>query len=87
MRDIIQTRNSFKKSHRLSARSDDTRPDENIICSENEDVFEDDSSSNILQVSPTPVGEFPTKILIQQNEIPADVVERYQRIIAEDETV
>lgn len=41
MKDIIQTRNSFKKKHRLSAHSDDIQIDVEL-CSDNEDnVFEE----------------------------------------------
>lgn len=71
MKDMIQTRNSFKKKHRLSARSDDTRPDETAY-SENEDVFEDENGDVVLPV-PSPSGE-----------VPRDVVERYQRVLAEE---
>ena len=40
MKDIIQTRNSFKKKHRLSAHSDDVQIDVEL-CSDEDNVFEE----------------------------------------------
>lgn len=78
MKDIIQTRNSFKKRHRLSARSDDTKPEEGTF-SDNEDVFLD---------SPGPSGEKPRVFKSKsQSSIPSEVIQRYQRIIAEEKMV
>lgn len=74
MKDIIQTRNSFKKKHRLSAVSDDIQIDIEF-CSDNEDVFEDDARSKRNPSS---------ACSSRKNSIPQDVVERYQNAI-EDE--
>lgn len=83
MKDMIQTRNSFKKKHRLSARSDDTKPDETTY-SESEDVFEDEVTGDfILPVPSTSICE--GKQLDRETEIPKEVIERYQQVVAEEE--
>lgn len=76
MKDIIQTRNSFKKKHRLSARSDDTKPDDTTY-SESEDVFEDEITGDFV---------LPVPQLDHDTEIPKEVFERYQQVVAEEET-
>ncbi|XP_044262996.1 uncharacterized protein LOC123010292 isoform X2 [Tribolium madens] len=73
MKDIIQTRNSFKKKHRLSAHSDDIQIDVEL-CSDNEDnVFEDEDKKS-------------PKIYkrLVSNDLPPEIVARYQQAIAED---
>lgn len=77
MKDIIQTRNSFKKRHRLSARSDDTRPDE-ILYSENEDVFEDDCNCRVLLTAPQEAD------LKSDETIAPEIVERYRQAVDEE---
>ncbi|XP_008198722.1 uncharacterized protein LOC659628 [Tribolium castaneum] len=73
MKDIIQTRNSFKKKHRLSAHSDDIQIDVEL-CSDNEDnVFEDEEKKSPKNYA-----------RMDSNDLPPEVVARYQQAIAED---
>lgn len=84
MKDIIHTRGSFKKRHRLSARSDDTRTDEQAY-SENEEVFEEETCSRVSPLSPSPTTE--SKAKDREAQIPPEVIFRYQQAIADDESV
>lgn len=86
MKDIIQTRNSFKKKRRLSARSDENKTDE-AAYSENEDcVFEDEITGDIvLTVPSSPTVTSVGKQYYQETDIPKEIIERYQQIIAEEE--
>lgn len=84
MKDMIQTRNSFKKKHRLSARSDDTKPDETTY-SENEDVFEDENSGDVILPVPSST-PYARKQSDQDVDIPKEVIERYQQVVAEEES-
>lgn len=74
MKDIIQTRNSFKKKHRLSAVSDDIQIDVEF-CTDNEDVFEDDPRS---KTNPS------SSCSSRKNSIPQEVIERYQKALEEE---
>ncbi|XP_049821323.1 uncharacterized protein LOC109601364 isoform X2 [Aethina tumida] len=82
MKDIISTRNSFKKKHRLSAQSDDIQIDIEL-CSDNEDVFVDDNKSKSLQSS-TPSPCSTNYIRCNSNDIPHEVILRYQQAMSED---
>ncbi|XP_030755568.1 uncharacterized protein LOC115881955 [Sitophilus oryzae] len=86
MKDIIHPRNSLKKKHRLSAASDDIQIDVEF-CSDNEDVFESDdpiSKSTHLSLSPSPNVCSTPSTSPSCLEVPPEVVERYQRALAED---
>lgn len=76
MKDIIQTRNSFKKKHRLSAVSDDIQIDIEF-CSDNEDVFEDDAR---IRRNPS------STCSSRKNSLPLEVVERYQKAIEDEKS-
>lgn len=84
MKDIIQTRNSLKKKHRLSTKSDEIKIDESIE-SDNEDVFEDVKPTRIHFADETPKSD-ETK-LINYNEIPDEIIERYHMFSAERDKV
>lgn len=84
MKDIIQTRNSLKKKHRLSAKSDEIKIDESIE-SDNEDVFEDAKPTKIHFADEKPKSE-DDKVPIHR-EIPTTVIERYQFFSAERDKV
>lgn len=79
MKDMIQPRNSFKKKQRLSAQSDDIQIDVEL-CSDNEEVFEDDNKNkqNI---------NVCTYVRLNSDEIPSEIVARYQQIVADDTKV
>ncbi|XP_076260616.1 uncharacterized protein LOC143196635 isoform X6 [Rhynchophorus ferrugineus] len=89
MKDIIHhPRSSLKKKHRLSAASDDIQIDVEF-CSDNEDVFESDdpiSKSTHLSLSPSPNVCSTPSTSPCCSDIPPEVVERYQRVLAEDST-
>lgn len=75
MKNMINTKNSFKKKHRLSGHSDDIQIDVEL-CSDNEDnVFEDSKIDN---------KEYKQE---DSRDVPPDVVARYQEIIAHDDIV
>lgn len=76
MKDIIQTRNSFKKKHRLSAVSDDIQIDVEF-CSDTEDVFEDDPRN---KTNPS------SSCSSRKNSIPQEIVERYQKALEEEKS-
>lgn len=76
MKDIIQTRNSFKKKHRLSAASDDIQIDIEF-CSDNEDVFEDDR-----RIKRNPSSTCSSR----KNSLPQEIVERYQKAIEDEKS-
>lgn len=90
MKDIIHTRGSFKKRHRLSARSDDTRTDEQAY-SENEEVFEEETCSRVSLLCPSPTTEPKVKrgqeSPNQDSQIPPEIVYRYQQAVADEEMV
>ncbi|CAH0559089.1 unnamed protein product [Brassicogethes aeneus] len=83
MKDIIQTRNSFKKKHRLSAQSDDIQIDVEL-CSDTEDVFIDDSNSKSLQ-STTPSPRMNVYRRCNSSEIPSEIIARYHQVLADEE--
>lgn len=73
MKDIIQTRNSFKKKHRLSAQSDDIQIDVEL-CSDNEEVFEEEDEKQKLKTSSP-----NTQRRISSSEVPIEIIRRYQQ--------
>ncbi|XP_017772912.1 PREDICTED: uncharacterized protein LOC108560010 isoform X1 [Nicrophorus vespilloides] len=79
MKDILQTqtRNSFKKKHRLSAKSDDFKIDLSI-GSDNEDVFEDPPKSPRLIVQSPEEISLENEALSLEHNIPIDIIARYQ---------
>lgn len=85
MKDMIHTKNSFKKKHRLSGHSDDIQIDVEL-CSDNEDnVFEDDDNRSKLSSSPRiDARDYKRE---DSREVPPDIVARYQEIIAHDNVV
>lgn len=84
---MIQTRNSFKKRRRLSARSDETKADETTY-SESEDVFEDEITGDVvLTVPSSPTVTSAGKQCYQENDIPKEIFERYQQVVAEEENI
>ncbi|KAJ8945673.1 hypothetical protein NQ318_012391, partial [Aromia moschata] len=83
MKDIIQTRNSFKKKHRLSAASDDIQIDVEL-CSDNEDVFEDDPKVRYVPGGSGTVPQCSSDIGTNSNEISPEIVERYQKAVSEN---
>ncbi|XP_060526814.1 uncharacterized protein LOC132702286 isoform X2 [Cylas formicarius] len=83
MKDIMQPRSSFKKKHRLSAASDDIQIDVEL-CSDNEDVFEEDATNKSIQMSLTPSPNVYSCSSSSPCDVPAEVVERYQKVLAED---
>ncbi|CAG9772509.1 unnamed protein product [Ceutorhynchus assimilis] len=88
MKDIINTRNSIRKKHRLSAASDDIQIDVEL-CTDNEDVFEaNDSESKSMGISLSPSPNIYTNSSTSPcgSEVPQDIVERYQRALAEEST-
>ncbi|XP_050303352.1 uncharacterized protein LOC126741081 [Anthonomus grandis grandis] len=89
MKEMIHPRNSLKKKHRLSAASDDIQIDVEF-CSDNEDVFETEDSINKstnISLSPSPnVFSNSSVSPCGSSEVPSDVIERYQRALAEDST-
>lgn len=86
MKDIIQPRNSFKKKQRLSAQSDDIQIDVEL-CSDNEEVFEDDcKNKQSFDAIPTPTNAC-TYVRSSSDEIPSEVLARYQQIVADENKV
>lgn len=86
MKDIIQTRNSFKKRCRLSARSDETKADETTY-SDSEDVFEDEITGDVILTVPSSptVTSVGLKQCYEETDIPKEIIERYQQVVAEEE--
>ncbi|RZC42078.1 hypothetical protein BDFB_008553 [Asbolus verrucosus] len=85
MKDIIQTRNSFKKKHRLSAHSDDIQIDVEL-CSDNEEVFEEEDKNKSMQPS-SPKAYVKLYKRMDSNEVPPEVVARYQQAVTDDGAV
>lgn len=77
MKDIIHPRNSLRKKHRLSARSDEIKIDESVE-SDNEDVFEDTRQTKI---------HFADEKSQNDYEVPTCIVERYQLLSKEENKV
>lgn len=86
MKDIIQTRNSFKKRRRFSARSDETKADEAAYSESEDAVFEDEMTGDIILTVPSsPTVASAGKQYYQENDIPKEIIERYQQVVAEEE--
>lgn len=90
VKDIIQTRKDSlkKKQHRLSARSDDFRNTDYSAGSDQEDVFEASalsSNHDTPTVMVTNSEEDATLKMKSEQNIPADVVARYQKVANEEE--
>lgn len=88
MKDIINTRSSFKKKQRLSSHSDDIQIDVEL-CSDNEDVFEEESTNISLQAGPPSPLIYPNNVYrrVDSSEIPPEIIAKYQEAIAENENV
>lgn len=75
MKDIIHTRNSFIKKHRLSAASDEIHIDVEF-CTDNEDnVFEDENRIKT---------EGSSSCSSRKNSLPQDIIDRYHKAIDEE---
>lgn len=83
---MIQTRNSFKKRRRFSARSDEAKGDEATYSESEDAVFEDEITGDIvLTVPSSPTVASAGKQCYQESDIPKEIVERYQQVVAEEE--
>lgn len=85
MKDIIQTRNSLKKKHRLSTKSDELKIDQSIE-SDNEDVFEDTKPTKIHFADDIQQIE-ESKSFKDHEQIPVEVIERYNLLSLEQTKV